>query len=179
MPVYLLDQQPRVWRGRLSPGHAGTAQTLRLMRALVREGARDLRIRNTAVGVIRGAGVAAHDFLGELAALYGFVRDRVRFTRDPVGVELLQGAVVTLERGAGDCDDKATLLGALLEAVGHPAELRFRAIGVTPARQFQHVYVVARLAGREIALDPTFARTPMGWQLRRPSIVRDFPLWAT
>ena len=150
------------------------------MRDLVRQGARDPRVRETAVAVVQRARVAGHDFAGELAAVFAFVRDRVRFTRDPVGVELLQGAPYTLTRGAGDCDDKATLLASLLESIGHPAELRFRAIGVRPGSPaFSHVYVVARLQGREIPLDPTYAGTPVGWQFPRPSVMEDFPLWAT
>lgn len=179
--MYLLADVPTpVWRGRLKAGRAGTRQTLEIMRGLVRQGRSDVRVRETAVQIVRGAGIPGHDFARELATLFAFVRDRIRFTRDPVGVELLQGARYTLERGAGDCDDKATLLAALLESIGHPAELRFRAIGVRPGSpQFSHVYVVARLGGREIPLDPTYAGTPVGWQYPRPTVMKDLPLWAT
>lgn len=171
----------KVLRGRLSPGRAGTVQTLRLMEALAERGARDLRVRELAINLARSAGVRPHDFLGEIAAQYQFVRDRVRFTRDPVGIELLQDPSATLGNLAGDCDDKATLLAALLKSIGHPARLSFRVIGLDPREPatFGHVYVVARMGAHEIALDPTHAGTPLGWQYPGPVSRGDFPLWAT
>lgn len=169
-PMYL--GETRVQRGQLSPGPAGTAQTLAIMRRLAIEGAKDVTVREAAVGIIRRAGVIGHDFAGELRALFNFVRDRIRFTRDPAGAELLQAPRYTLEHGIGDCDDKSTLLVALLRSIGNPAELRFRAIGETPAG-FSHVYPVARYQGRTIALDSTRAGTPLGWEVPRRALTMD------
>lgn len=169
--MYIGTEAVRVRRGTLPGGDAGTVRTLAMMRELVHEGARSLAVRNAAIDVVRAAGVRAHDTLGEIRALYTWVRDRVRFIGDPVGVELLQGAPVTLRTRSGDCDDYAVLLGAMLHAIGIPAELRFKVIGVNPRRPgaFSHVYLTARdQSGRVIPLDPIYPTTPFGWEYGQP-----------
>src|SRR5262245_34897577 len=104
------------------------------MSELVREGSKNPAVRAAAVRIIQRANVPARDTRGEIGALFFFVRDAVRFTRDVWDVETLQGADYTLRTLAGDCDDKAVLLAALLRAVGSPAELHFKVIG-TDARR--------------------------------------------
>jgi transglutaminase-like putative cysteine protease len=143
------------------------------MRDLARRGAADPYVRDQALSIVQSAGVKAHDFAGELRAMFEFVRDRVRFTRDPVDVETLQVPRRTLEVRAGDCDDKATLLVALLRAIGNPADLRYRVIG-TSSTQFSHVYVVAKIGGQLVAMDPTREGTELGWQFPQPKAVQDF-----
>ena len=67
-----------------------------------------------------------------------------------------------LELRAGDCDDMAILLGAMLEAIGHPVRLVI--IGPDPLRQdlFTHIYLEVFHKGRWIPLDATMPY-PMGW----------------
>ena len=168
----------RVSRGSLPPGDRGVKRTLAMMRRLVHEGSRQVEVREAAIDAVRRAGVRPHDTVGELNALYRFVRDGIRFTGDIAGVETLQGPRYTLHLGAGDCDDRAVLLGSLARSIGLPVDLKFRAIGTDRRRpgRFSHVYTVARLRGREIALDPTYRETPMGRQYARPSRVMDFAL---
>lgn len=168
----------RVSRGPLPFGDRGVKKTLGLMRRLVHEGSRQVEVREAAIDVVRQAGVRPHDTLGELGALYRFVRDRVHFIGDIAGVETLQGPRYTLHAGAGDCDDRAVLLGALARSIGLPVDLKFRVIGADRRRpgRFSHVYAVARLRGREIALDPTYDSSPMGFEYARPSRVMDVPI---
>jgi transglutaminase-like putative cysteine protease len=57
-----------------------------------------------------------------------------------------------LQIGAGDCDDKAILLAALLSSIGH----RVRFIGVaTVPNMYNHVWLQCLLQGRWIDLEPT------------------------
>ncbi len=166
----------RVSRGPLPSGHAGTRVTLELMRELARRGSTDPEVRELALAIV--ARVPAHQPAAELDALFRYVRDRIRFTNDPVGVELLQDPRTTLRLGAGDCDDRAVLLAALMLSIGICADLRFRVIGVDPLRprEFSHVYLVARVGGTDVPLDPTFGSTPAGWEHPRPTLTGDFPL---
>jgi transglutaminase-like putative cysteine protease len=160
----------KVTRGTLPRGDAGTRKTVAIMQRLAHEGSNDLEVREAAIDIVRQAGVPSHDRYGELRALYVFVRDRIRFTNDILGVETLQGARYTLSVRAGDCDDRAVLLSALAMSIGIPAMLSFRVIAVNPSRprSFSHVYVVARLKGRRIALDPTYENNPLGWEYPSP-----------
>lgn len=171
--MYLEGTTTPVWRGKLPAGDRGTRATLEIMRRLACAGGKDPVVREAAISIVKNAGVASHDFAGELNAVFQHVRDRIRFTRDPAGVEALQAPAYTLRVGAGDCDDKATLLASLLRAIGHPAQLAFRVIGVDrkqPGR-FSHVYVVAQLGAKKVAMDPTWAGTPLGWEFPRPTRV--------
>lgn len=174
-----VDLEKRGAVRRLLPaGRAGTRVTLQLMRQLAERGGSDPVVIDAAARIVRSAGIAGHDALGEIRALFEFCRDRVRYTRDPVGVEMLQSPARILRTRAGDCDDKSTLLVALLRAIGHPARLAFRAIAANPLfpGAFSHVYVIARHRGREIPLDPTPPRATVGWQFDRPSALMEVAL---
>jgi transglutaminase-like putative cysteine protease len=167
----------QVTRGQLPPGVAGVTKTLALMRRMALEGSRDVEVREAAISAVRRAGVAAHDHRSELFALFQFVRDGIRFTRDIHGVETLQSPRYTLELGAGDCDDRATLLAALARSIGLPVELKFRVVAANPGApgRFSHVYVTANMGGRVIALDPTYPGNRPGFEPPN-SRVGDFPL---
>ena len=167
-----LSGVPEIERRAIAPGKRGTRQTLEAMRALAREAARTVAVREAALRIVRAAGVAGHDFEREALALFAHVRDRIRFVRDPSGAEWLQGPQYTLEHGFGDCDDKATALAALLLAIGTPIDLAFRVIGTRPDA-FSHVYVRAKLGGKWLDLDPTYPETPAGWAVNAPATVAD------
>ncbi len=152
--------------GEIPNGDQGTRVTLAAMRALARAGARDPGVRETAIRVIGAAGAQGHDPMTQITALFEFVRDRIMFIGDVHGVETLQSPAVTLRFGAGDCDDRATLLAALILSVGIPADLRFRVIAGNPSRpgEFSHVYVTVSMRGRRVALDPTYRSNAVGFQ---------------
>lgn len=120
------------------------------MARLAREGRKALPVRLAAQQITRD--LRQRDFPAEVDALHAFVRDRVRYVRDIRGVETLQTPEATLRIGSGDCDDKSTLLAALLEALGHPA--RLHAVGAAPG-SYYHVYVETRIGRRWEPLETT------------------------
>lgn len=154
------DAPPAVLAG-LPAGRAGTIATLKHMREFVRAALRapDQRIRQTALMILRDARVPARKWNAELAALLQFVQDRVRYVRDPVGLELVQAPERTLDIGQGDCDDKSTLLAALLMATGHPA--RFTVVGFR-GKPYSHVFVEAKSGLRWVPME-TILPKPLGW----------------
>lgn len=150
--------------GDLPPGESGTRMTLALMRRLVSDFKRSPIVREAALSLI--ADVSERDWLGEVNALFTFVRDHVRYTRDIHDLETVQTPVVTLDLLSGDCDDKSVLLAALLESVGH--EARFVATGYRTPHNYSHVYVETPIAGKWITLDST-VRHVLGWNPRTPT----------
>jgi transglutaminase-like putative cysteine protease len=170
----------KVTRGRLPGGDAGTTTTVGLMRRLALEGSRDVEVREAALEALRTAGVRSHDNQSALAALFHFVRDQVMFVGDVAGVETLQSPRYTLHVMAGDCDDRATLLAALVLSIGltGPSGIKFRVVGADPRnpQRFSHVYLVVRMGGRDVPLDPTYSDNRLGWQLPNPSRLADFGL---
>ena len=101
-----------------------------------------------------------YDRLGEVKALHAFVRDHIRYTNDPKNVELVQTPRATLEMGTGDCDDKSSLLAALLESIGRPA--RFVALAFKPSAMFSHVLVEVKHGKSWMPLE-TIRNVAAGW----------------
>lgn len=117
-----------------------------------------MEIRNKAVeittdGFWNGKGLQQKDFAGEARRLLEYVRDNIRYVRDIADVETLHDPVTLLKVGAGDCDDKAILLAALLLSIGHD-RLRFVAAAFEPG-QFSHVWLQDEVYGKWIDLEPT------------------------
>jgi transglutaminase-like putative cysteine protease len=151
----------------ISPGIDGVRETMYLMAKLARQGRSAPEVMKCARALT--ARVPQKSWRGEIEALYEFVRDRVRYTMDPVDVELVTSPQRLLEIRQGDCDDKSTLLAALLESVGHPA--RFHAIGFEP-QSLEHVYVEARDGAGWLPLDTT-EPLPVGSLAWNPADVRE------
>lgn len=142
-------------------GRDGVVATLKHMREFSRASLKtpDQTIRRCAIQVMKNAGVPPRKWLREISALHAFVRDRITYRKDPVGLELVQTPEATLTLGVGDCDDKSTLLASLLIATGHPC--RFVAVGLN-GNQFSHVLVEAKAGDKWIPAE-TIIQKPLGW----------------
>jgi hypothetical protein len=135
------------------------------IRELIRAGAKDFYVRQKAIDVLLARRVRPKDYLGEIKALFEWVQQHVRYTKDPFRVEVLHTAPRLLALRAGDCDDMAILLGAMLESIGHPVRLVLTGPDPLRPRFFSHIYLEVRHRGRWIPLDATM-RYPMGWAPR-------------
>lgn len=140
----------------LADGDAGVEQTINLMRSLVisgdpRDGAgssSDPYIRQAAGTIIMD--IDPRDQMSQARAIFDWVKDNIRFVRDPNRKELVQNPRVTLMLGFGDCDCIHTLLASMLESVGF--SLAFATVGLG-SPEFDHVFDVLMLNGRQIPLD--------------------------
>jgi len=144
--------------GNIPEGAPGIAATLRIMREMVKEGQSCMVVRNQVIDLCRN--VEQKNFWKEAEACHTFVRDEIRYMQDPLDFELVQVPRVTLQLSTGDCDDKATLICAMLECMGHPT--RFVAVGFKPGI-FEHVYAETMIGRKWIALETT-EPVPIGWQ---------------
>lgn len=142
---------------RIPDGPAGVRETLQQMRQIVDQSKRRPTARALAVRLVQD--FQQKDYEGEAERLHQFVRDVIRYTRDIRGIETLHTPEQVLKQRAGDCDDKAMLLSALLEAIGHTT--RFRAVGFMP-NVYSHVLVDVLLGGEWVAAETT-EPVPLGW----------------
>jgi hypothetical protein len=149
-----LDQIPK--------GYPGTERTVEHIKALIQEGAKDFYVRQKAIDILLERRVKPKDYVGEIKALFEWVQQHVRYTKDPFRVEVLHSARRMLELRAGDCDDMTTLLGAMLEAIGHPVRLVLAGPDPLQPLLFSHIYLEAYFKGRWIPMDATMPY-PMGW----------------
>lgn len=159
---------PRAVLGNIPGGEAGTRETLRMMRDLVHAAVRrpDQIVRRQAESLVLM--LPARDWFAEIRALQEFARDQIRYVRDPVSVERIQTPEQSLQSRQGDCDDKATLLAALLDSIGHPA--RFAALGFEGrGNGFSHVLVETKVKKTGIdmrdwmPLETILPDKPAGW----------------
>lgn len=153
---------PKIHVHKIPSGYRGTLKTVEHIVDLVKKGAKDFDVRQTAIDILLQRAVRPKDYVGEIKALFEWVQQNVRYTKDTFRVEVLHSAKRMLELRAGDCDDMAILLGAMLEAIGHPVRLVIT--GPDPLRHdlFSHIYLEAFHKGRWIPLDATMPY-PMGW----------------
>lgn len=135
----------------MSSGMDAPYLTVRHMRQLVNTWKVDPGMIDAATSVVFL--VPQHDDLGEVRALFEYVRDNIRYQRDVSGVETLANPSLTLQRQVGDCDDQSTLLATLLEAAGYPT--RFVIASYNDPRVFEHVFIQVWVNGEWIDCDPT------------------------
>lgn len=131
----------------------------------IEDGLQDAFIQKLTAKILREYDVPARDWMGEARAVFEWVRDNIRYTRDPEGFELFRKPRRTVQLGIADCDDMSILIGSLLSTIGHVILLRV--IGVT-SKSPEHIYVVDLLPPDDptqaIALDATRSE-PMGWEV--------------
>ncbi|MEO8137429.1 MAG: transglutaminase-like domain-containing protein [Betaproteobacteria bacterium] len=165
MTCNAFSAQAQISLHRIPEGYPGTLKTAAHIARLIRQGARDFHVRQVAIDILVQRGVKPKDYAGEIKALFEWVQQNIRYTKDTVQVEVLHSARRMLAVQAGDCDDFSILLGAMLEAIGHPVRLVLTGPDSLQPRLFSHVYVEANCRGRWLPLDATMPYA-MGWAPR-------------
>ena len=142
-------------------GVAGTDATVREIARLVDYDLQHQKLRLLATKILRRNAVPSKSYLSEARALFSYVAKRVRYQKDPVGLETVQSPTVTLNLGAGDCDDHSGLVAGLAAAVGIPA--RFRVVGYSPDR-LVHIFPELFINGSWWPADTTEPQQGFGWR---------------
>lgn len=144
-------------------GIDATRATLRAMVRYARSGQTDVPLITLARQIISNRvpmSGTSKNYAAQMAALQNWVRDQIRYVRDPVGAEMVQTPERTLDIKAGDCDDKSVLLAALLMSAGF--QCRFVAVGLKGG-PYSHVFVEARLGTRWVPCETIVAGKEPGW----------------
>lgn len=146
-------------------GKVTADKTMRQMRENVRRARTHPLVWETARRIV--AAVSPRDEQGQARTIREWLDARFRFTRDPLGTELLLTPTYLLGRIAdqgfvqGDCDDAATMAAALGTSLGMPA--RFMAVAFGEDQPYSHVFTVLYPRTR------TGARMPMEMDVARPA----------
>ena len=116
------------------------------------------------------SGCEARDKMCEAQQIFDYVQANVRYTGDigavkmPGGsveqIDLFQSPQRTLEFGGGDCDDHSGACAALLALNGIDAYLKVTS--ETRNDDWSHIYCVANIDGKMIALDTTLPHGTLG-----------------
>lgn len=150
----------------IESGLVGTEQTLALMRMLIQEWKTDPSIRDRSIQLI--SRVAPKDDVGEVDAIFRWVRDNIRYVRDVSGIETLHTPNLIIAQAAGDCDDKVILLCTMLESIGY--DTRCDAVGFAHDNgQYSHVLADVFLQGAWVPMEST---EPWALGIEPPGIAR-------
>ena len=147
---------------RVPRGTKGTLVTAGVIARMIADGAKDFYVRQKAIQIFRLSGIRPKDRWGEVNALFDWVKNNIRYTRDIFRVELLHSPRRMLELRAGDCDDMTMLLGAMLIATGHPVRLVLVGFRHRKPHMYSHIYPEVNVQGRWVPIDATVDR-PIGW----------------
>lgn len=128
------------------------------IKAAVYRGKNDMKIRDLVIGIVKNNGLDGRQKIQVAAACQKWMRENITYIFDPWRTEVFQEARVTLfEKMAGDCDDQAIALAAMLMSVGIPAEiiLLSQEPDFNPKTgRFRHVFAAAIVdGGKEVWLE--------------------------
>lgn len=153
-------------------GDGGTAATIAEMADQAVLGSRDPIVRLITKEVLSLApAVPGRDHQRVAERLFFWLQDRgsgersgLKFINDPYRTEQVRAPWWALVvEGAGDCNSGfATTIAAMLMSVGIPCFFRTVAADRSRPRSFSHVYTVAIVRGKELALDPSVAFSTPG-----------------
>jgi hypothetical protein len=165
-------RHPPVRYTEIGKGDSGIFMTVNEMGKLINRSLGNQHVRQKAERLIRE--VTPNDMNQEAENIYNFVRDGVRFTKDPRGLEYVQSPGHILDilkkegKAYGDCDDKTVLGLALLKNVGH--QVAVKTTSYSPNGKFTHVYGLVKLNGRWVPFDTTRPDKWLGWEA--PGVTR-------
>lgn len=154
-------------------GNGDTAiyNTVDRMKQIINDSSKNVYVREWAKNIL--SRVTVNDKKGEAEAIFAFVRDNVRYTKDPLGFEYIQTPPVLLEdirlyqvgqgnRPSGDCDDMATLSLSLLKSVGFPVAIKV--VSFSDSKQYGHVYGLVKIGYNWVPFDCVRPDQDMGWE---------------
>lgn len=107
---------------------------------LIRENRSNRQINDTAVGVIRTAGIPATAYPLVIEAMAKFVKNNVMFVRDPYRTDEIFSPIHNLNLGYGDCEDHTVTVASLLGSIGFPIKV---VIVSKDGRMWDHVFLRA------------------------------------
>lgn len=177
-PEHNLGNIPKIKEGTLEPGEKGNHQTIKLMEKIARQRSGDPTIRKFALNILSYYQVPSQDYAKEALAIGDYVKEKVRYVRDPDGIEYLQDPVDMIKQMAkgeaqGDCDDMSLLIATLLLAIGHRPYFRTVRYN-TQFGHYNHIYVVVYeknvgTAPMRIVLDAIIKTQPIGFEVSHAS----------
>lgn len=171
---YSLQDYP-VTRSFIGFGFDAIENTVFKMRDIIRQSAKNPRVMTLARQIVYN--IPEKNDAAEVNAIYDWVRDHTRYTRDVQGVETLQSPLVALdkiEQGylfMGDCDDLTMLTLSLLKSVGYMVKIR---IAAYKSGNFSHVYGLVRIGKEWIPIEPINKNVSLGWQAPGATKILDY-----
>lgn len=143
---------------RVSDDAIGTRDTLDAMIVLTNRARTSMPVREAALRATRNTD--GKNALDMARGVQAWVKGNIGYIPDPHDYEMLTDPEILLQAGAGDCDDQAMLVAAMLASIGF--KVRFVAIGTTMPDQFTHVFTQAHIGPDWLSVETT-EPVDVGW----------------
>lgn len=155
----------------IGTGDTAIYRTVDKMKNIIIQSSKNSYVREWAKNIV--ARVEVNNKRGEARAVFNFVRDCVRYTRDPLGFEYIQTPPVLLEdirlyqsgkgdRPVGDCDDMTVLSLSLLKSIGF--QVAIKVVSFSSDKKFSHVYGLVKIGDVWTSFDCVRPGMDMGWE---------------
>lgn len=155
----------------IGSGDEAIYNTVTKMKNIINVSSRNPYVREWAGNIV--ARVEVNNKSGEAEAIYNFVRDNGRYTKDPLGFEYIQTPPTVLEsigqylNGKGDrpivdCDDMTVLSLSLLKSIGFPVAIKV--VSFKSDFKFGHVYGLVQIGSDWIPFDCVRPDASIGWE---------------
>ncbi len=151
-------------------GNAAMKNTVGIMIDTIKNSSKNYYVRLWGEELIRDFAGKGYDLRG-LAILFNNLGYKVKYVKDPLGVEMLRNPVVVLaqiEQGitpALDCDCMTTLILSLARSLGYPTAIRV--VATRPQGTWNHVYGLGLCQKPKkiwVPLDLTRPDKGFGWE---------------
>lgn len=147
-----------------------TGDTVINLMIIARSQAVDPAVRRTVQNIV--AGTPEKQWTAEIQKIFGWVKNHVRYLRDPEGTEYVQTPtrhIANIERDGvsfGDCDDMSLLLATLLRSAGYKTKFVIISSPGNNRGTFNHIFTEVSDPSIQtwIALDATMKDKPYGWR---------------
>ena len=155
----------------IGTGDQAIYRTVDKMKQIITDSSKNTYVRVWAKKIV--SRVQVNQKKAEASAIFDFVRDHIRYTKDPLGFEYIQTPPVLLEdirlytegrgdRPVGDCDDMTVLSLSLLKAIGF--NVAIKVVSFTPSKKFGHVYGLVQVGYDWVPFDCVRPDQDMGWE---------------
>lgn len=155
----------------IGSGDTAIFNTVNKMKSIIQQSSRNPYVREWAKNIV--SRIEVNDKLGEARAIFDFVRDNLRYTKDPYGFEYITTPPVILEdirlsqagkgaRPVGDCDDCTVLSLSLLKSIGF--NVAIKVVSFHENRRFGHVYGLVQMGHEWVPVDCVRPDRELGWE---------------
>lgn len=119
---------------------------VKLIADLVEEGSADPFVIENTVKILKNKGIEEKDAMGEIGAIFDWVKNNIRYTGDVLCRDSYKTAKQTMSLGFGDCDCMSILLGSMLAGIGYPVGARI--VSMRKDLSFHHIYTLVGVGNR-------------------------------
>jgi len=118
------------------------------LRVLISNAVQSPAIRNLAARVVKNK-ITDTD---KAIAIYDYIRNNIRYVREPKGQDIFQPPERTVATRLGDCEDHFALVSAIAKLAGMPVKAK---VISQDSITFTHIYPLLKVNGKWVPMDTT------------------------